>query len=549
LKKAILIIISAIIVLIVGGYLYLKIRKSKDFEPLIKAKLQQLVRDASDSLYVLNMDKIEVDVVGAKVKVHNATLSIDSSRLNFLLGNGTAPEDVYKASLSDLTIDGLDISDLLNKKNIDLDTLALNNPTLEIYHPVNKRDTIIKERTTLYSRIQKSLGHFTLKELSVSNMNFVDHNLQQEQEKRTTFKNVLMKFSDIEIDSLTQYDTTRFLYAKHAAIYVPGYIYRTPDSLYLIKADTLTLLASEKLIDIHGLALVPRYSKPDFAKHLKFYKDRYDIKFESASFKNVDWYRLFLGEGFISRQATFSNGTMEVYADKNVPPSPKSKIGNYPHQLLMRLNFPVAIDTLLIKNFEFTYGELNPKTQKTGEVTWTDIDGRILNITNVKEKIAANKMVTVSAQSKLYNTGSFGVVFNFDLTKVQEGNFTVDVNVGEMDGKALNQASQTLGLFEVNSLSIKKLKAHIIANNYSAHSSVLFVYDDLKITALKKDDDSKQLKKRKFLSFVANTFVINKSNKIDDAQPKYVSYPRDPHRSFFSLIWKSLLNGIKSTAS
>jgi len=551
LKKVIIVAVSIIAILIIGGYFYLKIRKSKDFEPLIKAKLQQLVRDASDSLYVLNIDKIEVDVVGAKLKVHNATLSIDSSRLSFLLASGRAPEDIFKASLSDLDIDGLDISDLLNKKDIDLNTLALNNPTLEIYHPVNKRDTIIiNDTTTLYSRIQKSLGHFSLKQLSVSNMNFIDHNLQQEKEKLTTFKNVSLKFNDIEIDSTTQFDTTRFLYAKHAAIYLPDYSYHTPDSLYFIKADTIIVHASEKLIDIRGLALTPRYSKQDFGKQLKSYKDRYDIKFANASFNDVDWYRLFLGEGFISKQAIFSDGTMEVFADKNISPSPKSKIGNYPHQLLMRLNFPVVIDTVFIKNFKFTYRELSQKTQKTGEITWTDINARITNVTNVKEKIAVNKLVTVTAQSKLYDEGSFNVVFNFDLTKVESGNFTVDINLGPMDGKILNQATQTLGLFEVNSISIKKLTAHIIANNNSARSSVLFIYDDLKITALKKDDDDpKHLKKRKFLSFVANTFIINKSNKIDDAQPEYISYQRDPHRSFFSLIWKSLLKGIKGTAS
>jgi hypothetical protein len=544
-----LITITAIAVLIIGGYFYLKIRKSKDFEPLLKAKLQQLVRDASDSLYLLNIDRIEVDVFHSTAKVHNAALSIDSSRLKLMLANGSAPQDIYKASFTDLTINGLDISDFLNKKNVDLTTLSFNNPTLEIYHPVNKIDTAVKDTTTLYSRIQKSLGHFSLKDLSVSNMNFVDHNLQQEQAKITTFKNVSLKFGDIEIDSSTQYDTTRFLYAKHAAIYVPGYTYRTSDSLYFIKADTLILHASEKLIDMQGLALVPRYNKQDFSKQLKFYKDRYDVKFARATFKNVDWYRLFLGEGFIAKQATFINGAMEVYADKNIRPSPQSKIGHYPHQLLMRLNFPVTIDTVFIKNFKFTYKELNPKTQKTGEVTWNDVDGRITNVTNVKEKIAANKLVTVSAQSKLYNAGSFNVVFNFDLTKVEAGNFTVDINLGPMDGKILNQASETLGLFQVNNLSIKKLRAHIIANNNNAHSSVLFVYDDLKITALKKDDDSKQLKKKKFLSFFANTFILNKSNKISDAQPKYVSYQRDPHRSFFSLIWKSLLKGITSTAS
>jgi len=549
LKKIIIIVITVIVLLVIGAYFYLKVRKSKDFEPLIKAKLQQLVKDGSDSLYVLDMDKIEVDVVGSTLKVHNARLSIDSARLNTLLALGTAPVDVYKMSFTDLNIDGLNISDLLDKKNIDLNTLIIKDPVVEIYHPVNKRDTIIKDTATLYSRIQKSLGHFSLKDLSISNMNFIYHNLQQKQEKQTTFNNISMRFGDIVIDSSTQNDTTRFLYAKHAAIYVPGYTYRTPDSLYLIKTDSLTINASEKLIDIQRLAFVPRYNKQQFGKQLKFYKDRYDIKFESASFHNVDWYRLFLGEGFVAQYASFNTGTMEVYADKNVPPSPKSKIGNYPQQLLMRLNFPVAIDTLFIKDFNFTYRELGLKTQKTGEVEWTHVNGKITNITNIPENVAANKMLTVAATSKFYNSGNFSVVFNFDLTKAKNGDFTVDINLGPTDGLLINNASKNLGLFEVNSLSIKKLKAHIVANSYNARSSVLFVYEDLKITALQKDADTKKLKKRKFLSFFANTFILNKSNKMDEAQPEYVTYKRDPQRSFFSLIWKSLLAGITGTAS
>jgi len=319
--------------------------------------------------------------------------------------------------------------------------------------------------------------------------------------------------------------------------------------MYFLKVDTIKLHAAQKSIDAIGLAFQPRYSKQEFGKHLKYYKDRYDIKFKSASFNNIDWYKLFLGEGFSARYAEFNTGTMEVYADKNIPPSPKSKIGNYPHQLLARLKLPIDIDTILIKNFEFTYRELNVKTQKTGNVTWTNISGRLTNVTNVPEKIAANKIVKVAAQSKFFNAGNFSVEFLFDMTKTKGGDFTVDINLGPMDGQVLNTASKTLGLFEVNSLSIKKLKAHIIANSYNARSSVLFVYDDLKITALGPEEDSKKLKKKKFLSFIANTFIINKSNTMDEAQPKYVIYRRDPQRSFFSLIWKSLLKGITTTAS
>ncbi len=549
-KKTIIITISIIAVLIVGAFLYLKVRKSKDFEPLIKAKLQELVKQASDGLYVLNIDKIEVDVVGSKAKVLNAELLIDSARLNQLLAAGTAPGDIFKVSLSNLDIDGLNIGDLLDKKDIDLNVLAINNPTVEIYHLADKRDTAIKDTTTLYARIQQSLGHFSLKDLSISNMDFIHHNMAEEKEKLTTFHDVSMRFNDIEIDSITQYDTARFLYAKQANIYIPGYTFRTPDSMYLLKADTLTLHAAQKSVDVSGLSLQPRYSKQEFGKHLKFYKDRYDINFKTASFDKIDWYKLFLGEGLTAGHAEFNTGKMEVFADKNVPPSPKSKIGNYPHQLLARLELPIDIDTILIKDFQFTYRELNAKTQKTGEVNWTNISAQLTNVTNIPEKIAINKIVKVAAQSKLFNAGSFDAVFQFDMTGIKDGDFVLDLNIGPMDGKVINTASKTLGLFEVNSLTIKKLKAHVIANSYQARSSVLFVYDDLKITALKPGDDNpKKLKKRKFISFLANTFILNKSNELNEAQPEYIVYKRDPQRSFFSLIWKSILKGITGTAA
>jgi hypothetical protein len=541
------IILSVIVVIIVGAFFYLKIRKSKDFEPLIKAKLQELVKDASNGLYVLDIDKIEVDIINSKVRVHDAKLLIDSARLKVLDAQGTSPVDVYKISLTDMVVDGFNVDDLLKKKNINLNVLNIKNPVVEIYHPVNNNIQVKKDSGTLYSRIQKNLGHFQLKDLSITNMNFIYHNITGK-EKITNFNNVSMRFKNIEIDSLTQYDTTRFLYAKDAAINFHDYSITTADSLYYVKADSLTLHAERKMINITGLSLIPRYSKQDFGKQLKFYKDRYDVHFASASFKNIDWYHFFTGEGFYATRAELNNGTMEVYADRNVPPSPKSKVGHYPHQLLMKLGLPTKIDTILIKNFKFTYTELNPKTGKTGSIIFDDIDGMMTNVTNIKEDIAANKIFKVSARSKLMSEANFSATFMFDLSKTKTGDFTVDANLGPLNGTALNRAAIPLGLFEINSLSIKRLKAHIAANNYNAHSSVFFVYDDLKITVLKPDDSGK-LKQKGFLSFMANTFILNKSNTGDEATPKYVTYTRDPHRSFFSLIWKSILKGITNTAS
>ncbi len=90
--KKIGITVSFAAILLMGGLIYLKHRKSTDFESLIKAKLQQLVKEGSNGLYVLKMEKIEVDILKSKVVVHDASLLIDSARLKVLDAAGIAPE-------------------------------------------------------------------------------------------------------------------------------------------------------------------------------------------------------------------------------------------------------------------------------------------------------------------------------------------------------------------------------------------------------------------------------------------------------------------------
>lgn len=106
------IILSVIAITVAGVFLYLKFKTNADFEPLIKAKLQQIVKVGSNGLYELDMDKIETDVLRSKVKVRNASLLINSVRLKVLYKEGTAPVDVYKISLSSLKVNGFNVDDL-----------------------------------------------------------------------------------------------------------------------------------------------------------------------------------------------------------------------------------------------------------------------------------------------------------------------------------------------------------------------------------------------------------------------------------------------------
>ncbi len=544
--KKIWIALTIVLVIAASALLYLKFRKSTDFEPLIKAKLQELVKDGSNGLYTLEMDKIEVDVLSSKVNVSGAKLSIDSSRLQSLDTSGMLPADIFNIKIAAINIDGINIDDVLTKKHIDLQELKLNNPLVEIFHRAQKSDTPSYDTSNLYTRIAKSLGHFSINELSITNMDFVYHNLVGK-EKLTQLRKVNMNFAGILIDSVTQYDTTRFMYAKDAFIYFNDYTYRTPDSLYFVKADSLTLHASKKELKVKGLSLSPR-NKEGFSKMIKQYKDRYDVHFDYAMFSDIEWYELLAGESFMAEYAELRQGGIEIYSDRNIPLSGKSKVGNYPHQLLIKLDFPVDVRKVGLKDTRVTYKEVNPKTQQTGSIFFSNMNGIISNVTNIDANIAANKMMVVDAKGLLMGEGVVAGKFTFDLTKTATGDFSIDVDLGQMDGKILNAAARPLGMFGIDDATIKKLKAHVDGNNNSATSRVLFEYDDLKITALKETDNG-QLKSRGFLSFIANTFVLKKSNpkKNEKVAEEKASFKRDPNRSFFFLAWKAIMQGMLQT--
>lgn len=546
-KKKWLITLVIGIAVISSIIIYLKTRSSKDFGPIIKTKLQKIVSDGSDGLYSLQLDSIHIDVLKGELALSNINIRFDSARLAKLDSMKQAPNDVYNISLKSLVINGISPADLLEKKNVDLDKIILEGPTVEFYHQKRDYNYSAPDSINVYRRIQKSLGHFSLNELSVHKINLSYNNISKNE--ITKFKDISVQINHILVDSSTQNDASRFLYAKDALIFLHDYSIITSDKLYAFHFDSAMLNAASHEMNISHLTFKPNGNKNDFSEKLPYYKDRYDVDVKHAAIKNIDWYHLVAGENFTALDAKLSNGTVEVFADRTLPPAPKSKVGNYPHQLLMKVKMPIYISKIETENIKVTYKELSAKSKKTGELVFDHIQGTFTNVTNEKENFKKNNVMGLNAACSFMDAGMLHAIFKFNLAEADQGTFSVDAEIDTMDGRKLNEATEALGLFEINSARINKLRTHIDGKNFGATGTLLFLYDDLKITALKADDKTGDLKKRGLISFVANNLILEQSNtkKDENIDVKQVSFQRDIHKSFFNLIWKSMLDGIKKT--
>lgn len=547
--KKISVIILILALLTAGIWFYLRTSKSSDFEPLLKSKLQEIVKNGSNGLYQLGLDHIEVDILNSTLDIKNPVLKVDSTRLKFLIDSKVAPVDVFEISLNQIHIDGLNIKDLIDKRTIDLKLINLSSPKIHIYHGIGAIDTTIADTSTLYERIASVMGHFAVKNINIQNLDLTYHQMKKNR-KIEEYKNVSMFFTDLLIDSTTQYDSTRFLYAKDARIYYNDFSVRTADSLYIFKIDSLELLAARKQLNLKGISLNPRGNKAEFSKKHVYFTDRYDMKIKTGTIENIDWYPLLSQESFFAGKLQLSDGTIQIYADRNKPRSDKSKVGNYPHQQLMKMDFPIQVPTVTLNNFEVIYEEVNPKNQRTGRLTFDAINGSITNITNISENIKKDKWIKLAADGRLMDAGKLSATFAFDLTNTQNGSFWVEGEVGPMNGTVLNPITKPMGMFEIESLKINSIKFHINGNDFKGNGKVLFTYNNLKVKALEENENNR-LQKKGFLSFLANTFLIQTDNPPENKPPIYqpASADRDIHRSFFNLIWQTLFDGLKKNVT
>ena len=371
-KRAYYIITILSIIIIISTYLIIRfsilktnqpkpdISKSEsiiDLRPLMIAKLQQIVKTGSDGLYNLSIEKLEPDILQSTVNIFNLKLIPDSIAYKKLDSLKKAPDDVFKFSFNTLRITGINVDDFLHTDKINLDSIFVTVPFIEVYHrsrPYNQAGRERENAATLYQNLESQLKHLKINKIIVQHGSFTNKNL--------SFKNNTQKFNDVNInisdllfDSSTQFDKTRFLFSKQVNLSCKNYLARTPDSLYFFKAGSVSVDAVKHTITGRQVELQPRYSKTEFEKKLKFVDDRFEIRMPQVVFTDIDWWALINNEYFSSVEAHIYNATVHDYVDRSLPADPNHKLDNFPQQLLMRIPIKVNVANLKLHNLNMAY--------------------------------------------------------------------------------------------------------------------------------------------------------------------------------------------------
>lgn len=532
-----------LILLILGAAWYVGQRWNKQIQWQLRAYVQEM----SDSLYTLRYKDLALNPLTGSLSLEKVSLIRDPDVYKRLQEQQKAPKLVYSFTADKIDLNYFRVWRYFMKKELNAGSLIVNNPIVILEYNTSNKDTTAPKNA--YQNISSKI-----KSLYLGTLQFDHINLKYTVVKpdsglvMTHLEDLRIQVKDFLIDSMALEDPTRFLYARNYEFGLKEYRYRTPDSLYWMHVKNVAYSAEEQTLRIGQFAVEPRYGRAQFDIKAKTQRDRFDIQMNDIELAQLQPRMLLENQVIWANKLTINSANLDIYHNRKLPDGPGNKLGGYPNQLFKRLAVPIYIDTLIGKKTDLLYTEISPKSEEAGKLSFKHIHGTFRNVTNIDSMIAKKAHITADINAILMNSGKLAAHFDFSM-RDSSGQFGVSGQLKNMDGRELNPVLKPLGMVEIKSCQIHDLTFNMTGNERRASGHVKFLYSNLKVNILKKEDGSHEFKRKGLLSFLANALVIKDANpEKGETRLANPRYERDPKKSFFNLVWKTLFTGIKETA-
>ncbi|MEO8111961.1 MAG: hypothetical protein ABI594_18070 [Ginsengibacter sp.] len=439
-----------------------------------------------------------------------------------------------------LELSGLDANEFVKNKNIIVENITCKHITL--YEPPLQSLKSTKKAKPL---VEDTTGFRHAYSIDMRHLNFPHVTYIPQPGSRYTIGNVGIKINTVKADEIMKVQKHPIDFSNEVEFSCAGISMNSKDGLYKYSFDDIVLNSLRKELNLGSYNIKPAFGEKEFADKMHFQKDRYDVTLKGIALKGINM-RTLIDKKIIASDLTVSAVNAKIYRDLRKPLNDESKVGHYPSQLLGKIEIPINIAHATLSNAYIEYREKEKLSDSTGNVKFTESTLRLSNVTNVPEAIKDNNSLKISFESKALGTIPINGSFIFSLNDTA-GNFVATGNIPSFDAHLLNKVSVPMALMRINTGQIDAIDFKFDGNNYGAGGNMIMKYSNLKVDVLKRDEDTKEVKKKGLTSFLANFIVKNDNPRNGDLRKVEPHYDRDVRKSFFNLVWKTIFTGIKKT--
>lgn len=517
-------------------------------KPLLSKRIQYAVLTATNNLYYLDFKNIQYDFTTGEAKLSGVTCRADSTLYSQLRSKKQMPDNIYQAQIKEIHLKGVKPWKIIFSSKLNLESISINEPIIQINHQKQVYNSF-KTVTPFYVILSKFIKSFSVEKVSLDNINFTYINRSKPEIPRTSkVEHLFIELSDLQIDSVSHNDTNRFYYMKECVFKLEKLEILTEDSLNKFKISELLFSTKSRLLSIQHLEFDPLF-KPIAYGNKTHGDDRIKIICQDIKLDSIDLLKLFEEKKIYASNLLINQGKINVFTDTRIfKVPPKANYRPFPHEAFRKWQLKFMIDTIKLSHFKITYSEYNPETRLVGNVIFAQTNGKVFNFTNDSIPLQKNPFCLVFLQGKLMNKAKVNINFNFNVA-APKGDFSCNGKVINMAIANVNQVTEALVMAKAKEGFITYFAFEMKGNKFGVTGSTTMLYQDLNVMIYKFPPKKGIFKKRKLLSFIANTFVIKESNPIRKKPVRIatINYRRLPNKPFFYTLWKGLLEGIKGS--
>jgi len=532
----------AVVLLIV--ILVLQIFLSLFGDGYVGQRLKNSIRQSSDNRYALRYDDLDLGLLSRSVEFQNLRLAADTSQSDSL----KAKRSLIQGTIPHLNISGIGVWDYFFSDALTIGTITLEEPRLG-YQPGNPGSSNKKQEQSSFSTLDSTLYHalpnqlkaLSVGQFSVNNGRFVLYDKATAQDSSIWVNGLNFSLNNIHVDSTTA-QSGRYFITDDLNIEFDTLGRHLSNDLYTFSINNFRLSGKNKSLSTDSLQLQPRYPKHEFARQKGTETDRVTLTVSHITLGDIDFNQSINKRKLYAKTGTIEQPRLQIFHDKSLPPAPPDK-DTFPHVAFKQLDTKIKLDTLDITNGYISYAQQKADLNKPGIVSFEKLFATFKGISNYEEDLNDNHFLKLHTRSKVMGTGGLNVRLNFPMGD-NNGQHSIKGSLDRMQAASFNEATEYMALVRFKEGILHNLVFSMDLNNYGAQGTLTVDYENFSIDMLKKKNDQLQGEK-KFISFIANTFAMHKSNHEPPLPEVEFKFKRTEQKSIFNLWWKSLLTGLK----
>ena len=543
-KKKKIRVVFVIILLIVTLLVTVGWYRSNRLENDVRATLEHKISELTNGFYQLEMDQMEIALYNRNIHVKGITLKPDSTMFARLQKHDSLPDHYAEIYIASLRFQGTHFVWDKKMRSFSLDKILVDSPDVQLVKtPEKERHDLRKESPkTLHQVISGILDEINVSDITISN-GALRYLVAKNNGDTLSYvlKNLNFHAEQFSVDSLSD-KSNKLLYSENISFQIENLNHVLPGKAYTLSFEKINLDVRASTLIMDKMELIPNHSKYEFSYKVENHSDWTTTSIQGIECYGVDFGALLNDKSVVINSMKLKNADHTSFKNKKKTVEPRHKPLLFEH--LQHASTHINIKEIAIENGSITYEELPKERNTPGKLFFTEINGRFRNFTNNVH--AQNQHVTLNTTAKLMGEGKMSSTFIFPVNP-QNDHFEFSGSVQKMDLKALNAVFEPLANAEIKSGILNSFEFDMQANSRSATVDMTFLYNDLHVAILHEKND--EFVKWGLASAAANLLIKSNNPDKKDAFPRTVTtaVERNPERSMFNYIWKSILPGLVET--